>query len=86
MELDGVAAAMEVYRESTIPFFPLTPELQTTAGVKVATAILIAGELWGFFSPKSVSEEDVKAATSRVQPHYAVPTHYVAVDNFPETA
>ncbi|KAF8077658.1 nonribosomal peptide synthetase 12 [Lyophyllum atratum] len=60
--------------------------MESTAGVKVATAILIAGELWGFFSPKSVSEEDVKAATSRVQPHYAVPTHYVAVDKFPETA
>ncbi|KAG5636713.1 hypothetical protein H0H81_007109 [Sphagnurus paluster] len=60
--------------------------METTPGVKVATAILIAGELWGFYAPKSVPEEDVKAATSRVQPHYAVPSHFVSVDKFPETA
>lgn len=60
--------------------------LQTTPGVKVATALLIKGELWGFFAPSHVKVEDVKEATARVQPHYAVPTKYVKVDNFPETA
>ncbi|KAG5640553.1 hypothetical protein DXG03_008119 [Asterophora parasitica] len=60
--------------------------METTSGVKVATAILIAGELWGFFAPQSVSVDDVKAATSKVQPHYAVPSHFVGVDKFPETA
>ncbi|KAG6852173.1 hypothetical protein C0991_002473 [Blastosporella zonata] len=60
--------------------------METTAGVKVATAILIAGELWGFYTPKSVSGDDVKAAITKVQPHYAVPTYFVSVDSFPETA
>ena len=59
---------------------------KTTPGVKVATAILIDQELWGFFAPDSVSVEDVKAATSKVQPHYAVPTKFVSLDKFPETA
>jgi hypothetical protein len=59
---------------------------QTTPGVKVATALLIDQELWGFFAPSSVPVENVKAATSKVQPHYAVPTKYVSLDQFPETA
>ncbi|KAF8077656.1 hypothetical protein FPV67DRAFT_6540 [Lyophyllum atratum] len=60
--------------------------METTPGVKVATAILIKGELWGFFAPSNVSVEDVKAATARVQPHYAVPTKYVSLDDFPKTS
>ncbi|RDB22102.1 Linear gramicidin synthase subunit C [Hypsizygus marmoreus] len=60
--------------------------METTPGVKVAAAILIEGELWGFYAPAAVSVEDVKAATSRVQPHYAVPTKYISLENFPETA
>ncbi|KAG5650400.1 hypothetical protein H0H81_012379 [Sphagnurus paluster] len=60
--------------------------METTPGVKVATAILIKGELWGFFAPANVAVEDVKAATARVQPHYAVPTKYVRLDAFPETS
>ena len=59
--------------------------LKTTPGVKVATAILVDQELWGFFAPDTVSVEDVKAATSKVQPHYAVPTKFVSLDKFPET-
>jgi hypothetical protein len=86
VELDGVAAAMEVRR--------LLPRYDTkiliylwkmTPGVKVATAILIDQELWGFFAPDTASVEDVKAATSKVQPHYAVPTKFVGLDKFPET-
>ncbi|KAG6854584.1 hypothetical protein C0991_004920 [Blastosporella zonata] len=60
--------------------------METTPGVKVATAILIKGELWGFFAPANVKIDDVKAATARVQPHYAVPTKYVALETFPETS
>ncbi|KAG6910275.1 hypothetical protein DXG01_011672 [Tephrocybe rancida] len=60
--------------------------METTPGVKVATAILIDSELWGFFAPSNVSVDDVKAATSKVQPHYAVPTKFLSVDKFPETA
>ncbi|KAG5640248.1 hypothetical protein DXG03_009675 [Asterophora parasitica] len=60
--------------------------METTPGVKVATAILIDSELWGFFAPKAATVEDVKAATSKVQPHYAVPTKFIAVDDFPKTA
>ena len=52
----------------------------------MATAILIDQELWGFYAPSNVSVEDVKAATSRVQPHYAVPTKYLSLETFPETA
>ncbi|GLB38322.1 putative adenylate-forming reductase, a natural product biosynthesis enzyme that resembles non-ribosomal peptide synthetases, yet serves to modify one substrate, rather than to condense two or more building blocks [Lyophyllum shimeji] len=54
-------------------------------GVKVAAAILMDGELWGFFSPSTVLTEDVKSATARVQPYYATPTHFVPLDGFPET-
>ncbi|KAG6829635.1 hypothetical protein H0H92_003968 [Tricholoma furcatifolium] len=60
--------------------------METTPGVEVATAILIDSELWGFYSPAMVPVDDVKAATSKVQPHYAVPTKFLSVDKFPETA
>lgn len=58
---------------------------QTCPGVKVAAALLIDGELWGFYTPDTVSVNDVKTAASRVQPYYAVPTQLVALPNFPHT-
>ena len=60
--------------------------METTAGVKVATGILIKGELWGFFAPTTVSVDAVKEATAKVLPYYAVPTKFVKVDDFPKTA
>ena len=60
--------------------------METTAGVKVATAILIKGELWGFFAPINVSADAVKEATAKVLPYYAVPTKFVRVDDFPKTS
>ena len=36
--------------------------MQSTAGVTVAAALLIANELWGFYAPAGVRDEEVKAA------------------------
>jgi hypothetical protein len=46
--------------------------------------MLIDQELWGFFTPPTVSVEDVKAATMRVIPHYAIPTKYLGLEKLPE--
>jgi NAD(P)H-flavin reductase len=60
--------------------------METHPEVKVAVAILIEKELWGFVTPANVNTEEVKAAATKVQPYYAVPTHYLAMDSFPHTA
>ncbi|KAF5387183.1 hypothetical protein D9615_001581 [Tricholomella constricta] len=59
--------------------------METTPGVKLAAAVLIEGELWGFFTPPSVEIHAVKASTSRVQPYYAVPSKYIPLTKFPVT-
>ncbi|EJD44029.1 nonribosomal peptide synthetase 12 [Auricularia subglabra TFB-10046 SS5] len=60
--------------------------MESTSGVTVAAAMLIANELWGFYAPAGVKEEDVKAATARVQPYYAVPTRFLPLEQFPHTS
>ncbi|KAG5639219.1 hypothetical protein H0H81_005698, partial [Sphagnurus paluster] len=60
--------------------------METCPGVNVASAILLNGQLWGFFAPALAEIEDVKSATARVQPYYAVPTHFLRLEKFPETA
>ncbi|KAG6832066.1 hypothetical protein H0H92_005488 [Tricholoma furcatifolium] len=57
----------------------------TTPGIKLAAAILLEDNLWGFFVPPSVEIDDVKASTSRVQPYYGVPTKYIPLTEFPMT-
>ncbi|KAF5382433.1 hypothetical protein D9615_002852 [Tricholomella constricta] len=59
--------------------------METCPGVNVAAAVLIDGELWGFFAPLTAEIEDVKSATARVQPYYAVPTRILRLAKFPET-
>ncbi|EEB90093.1 hypothetical protein MPER_11750, partial [Moniliophthora perniciosa FA553] len=41
--------------------------------------------LWGFVTPSTVDVDLVKRAAAEIQPYYAVPTRYVAVDDFPMT-
>ncbi|KAG2017477.1 nonribosomal peptide synthetase 12 [Coprinopsis cinerea AmutBmut pab1-1] len=60
--------------------------METCPGVQAATALLIDGELWGFATPASLKPEDIKEAALKVQPYYAVPTRYLTLDEFPETA
>ncbi|PPR06777.1 hypothetical protein CVT24_011277 [Panaeolus cyanescens] len=57
----------------------------THPSVQAGVALLIDNELWGFYSPASVPKEEVKAAATKVQPYYAVPTHYLPLDKFPHT-
>ncbi|RDB21480.1 Linear gramicidin synthase subunit D [Hypsizygus marmoreus] len=59
--------------------------MENTPGVKVAAAMLIEGELWGFYAPSTIAIEEVKASTLRIQPYYAVPTKYLRLDGFPQT-
>ncbi|KAH9840976.1 AMP-binding protein [Rhodofomes roseus] len=59
--------------------------MRTCPGVDAACALLVDGELWGFFSPGDVSPGDVRAATARMQPKYAVPTKLKALDTIPLT-
>ncbi|TBU28644.1 nonribosomal peptide synthetase 12 [Dichomitus squalens] len=60
--------------------------MQTCTSVKHATALLIENELWGFVTPETVKSEAVSAAASLIQPYYAVPTQYIAMDDFPYTS
>ncbi|KAJ7780692.1 nonribosomal peptide synthetase 12 [Mycena maculata] len=59
--------------------------METTDGVKAAAALLIDEELWGFITPGTVDVDEVKIATAKIQPYYAVPTHILAIDVFPRT-
>jgi hypothetical protein len=47
--------------------------------------LLVGTELWGFITPSTVDLALVRAATAKVQPYYAVPSQYLAVDDFPTT-
>lgn len=59
--------------------------LQTYEPVRNAVALLVGTELWGFITPSTVDLSLVRAATAIVQPYYAVPSQYLAIDNFPTT-
>jgi AMP-binding enzyme len=87
VELDGVAAAMLVSSTVLIPLGGCTELLclQTYEPVQSATAIVIGTELWGFVTPSTVDLSLVHNATAKVQPFYAVPRQYLAMDDFPIT-
>ncbi|OBZ71566.1 Bacitracin synthase 3 [Grifola frondosa] len=52
----------------------------------VSAAMQVNAELWGFVTPAIVKSESVMAAASLVQPYYAVPTRFIAMDEFPHTS
>ncbi|KAL5524650.1 hypothetical protein ACEPAF_9790 [Sanghuangporus sanghuang] len=60
--------------------------METCAGVKASTALLIDGELWGFVTPEKVDIEEVRVATHKIQPYYAVPTKFYRLSEFPLTS
>ncbi|KZV88847.1 acetyl-CoA synthetase-like protein [Exidia glandulosa HHB12029] len=60
--------------------------METCSSVKVATALLIGKDLWGFFTPATTSPSEVKVAAAKIQPYYAVPSRYMALPEFPHTA
>jgi hypothetical protein len=47
--------------------------------------LLVGNELWGFISPSTIDLSLVRDATAKVQPYYAVPSQYLATDEFPMT-
>jgi hypothetical protein len=53
--------------------------------VQHAVALLVGTELWGFITPSTVDLSFVRNATAKVQPYYAVPSQYLAIDEFPTT-
>lgn len=53
--------------------------------MKVAVALLVNTELWGFVTPNDVAVEDVVSATKKVQPYYAVPTRFQVLSDLPHT-
>ncbi|KAJ7071350.1 putative nonribosomal peptide synthetase [Mycena amicta] len=53
--------------------------------VHSAVALLVGTDLWGFVTPSSVDLSQVRDATAAVQPYHAVPTQYLALDQFPMT-
>ncbi|KAI0070625.1 nonribosomal peptide synthetase 12 [Panus rudis PR-1116 ss-1] len=60
--------------------------MESCPQVKVAVALLIDQELWGFVTPDTVKVEDVVAATQKVQPYYAVPTRFMTLSELPHTS
>jgi len=59
--------------------------MRTYEPVRNAVALLVGTELWGFITPSTVDLALVRTATAKVQPYYAVPSQYLAVDDFPTT-
>ncbi|TBU25235.1 acetyl-CoA synthetase-like protein [Dichomitus squalens] len=59
--------------------------MRSCAGITSACALLIDGELHGFYAPSSVSAAAVLEATMAIQPCYAVPSRYIALDALPLT-
>ncbi|KAJ6532708.1 putative nonribosomal peptide synthetase [Mycena vulgaris] len=59
--------------------------MRTHDAVRNAVALLVDKELWGFVSPSTVDLSLVRDATAAVQPYHAVPTQYLAIDDFPMT-
>ncbi|KAJ6616454.1 putative nonribosomal peptide synthetase [Mycena sp. CBHHK59/15] len=59
--------------------------MRTHDCVRSAVALLVGTELWGFVSPSTVDLSLVRDATAKIQPYHAVPTEYLAIDEFPMT-
>ncbi|KAJ3994877.1 putative nonribosomal peptide synthetase [Lentinula boryana] len=59
--------------------------MQTCEGVSRTAALLVDSELWGFVTPSTVDTDFVREAVEKIQPYYAVPTRFVALDDFPAT-
>ena len=59
--------------------------MHSCTGVTSACALLIDGELYGFYAPTSVLASAVLKATMALQPCYAVPSRYIAMEALPLT-
>jgi len=59
--------------------------MQTCPGVLRATTLLIDSELWGFVTPSTIDTTLLREAVAKIQPSYAVPSHFLALDDFPCT-
>jgi len=59
--------------------------MRTYGPVQNAVAMAVGTELWGFITPSTVDLKLVRDATANVQPYYAVPSQYLAMDDFPLT-
>ncbi len=60
--------------------------MHSCPGITSACALLIDGELHGFYAPDSVPASAVLKATRVLQPCYAVPARYLALAVLPLTA
>ncbi|KAH8114567.1 nonribosomal peptide synthetase 12 [Phellopilus nigrolimitatus] len=58
--------------------------MEACTRVRAAVALLIGDEIWGFFTPE-VDIENVKVATAKIQPYYAVPNQFYPLAEFPQT-
>ena len=59
--------------------------MQTYEPVINSVALLIGSELWGFVTPSTVDLNLVREVTARIQPPYAVPSKFLALDELPLT-
>ncbi|KAF5373110.1 hypothetical protein D9758_001719 [Tetrapyrgos nigripes] len=59
--------------------------MRTHALVRTSVTLLLDGELWGFVTPSTVDLSGLRSTVAEIQPSYAVPNHYIALDDFPMT-
>jgi acyl-coenzyme A synthetase/AMP-(fatty) acid ligase len=59
--------------------------MRTYEPVQNAVALVIGTEIWGFITPSTVDLSLVRDTTAKLQPYYAVPSQYLAMDHFPIT-
>ncbi|KDR70714.1 hypothetical protein GALMADRAFT_76000 [Galerina marginata CBS 339.88] len=60
--------------------------MRALPSVRSAVTLLIHAELWGFVTPASVDVGLLQDTVRRIQPSYAVPSHYYALNDFPLTS
>jgi len=63
----------------------VTMAMRSHEPVRNAVALLVGSELCGFVTPSTVDLTAVREATAKIQPYYAVPTRFLALEDLPMT-
>lgn len=86
VELDGVAAAIEVSSpDETVHARTNVERMESVPGVHSGAALLVDDELVGIYAPEEIDEACIRSACAKIQPYYACPTRYIKLREMPTT-
>ncbi|KAH9934332.1 AMP-binding protein [Fomitopsis serialis] len=60
--------------------------MRSCPGVSSACALLIGQEIYGFYTPETVRQEDVQEVTASIHPCYAIPQYFCPLASMPLTS